>query len=137
VQYELRQGRAVRAEVQRFGDVANVVVGAASAVELAGTAITAAGVTEILGCSTVLLAGFSATPWGLLLSAGGALIVAGSALALDVSQPREQRLMEIEKAIDQACRDEIRGQRLLVSTRLDGLLSAVDRAWSGAHGSAG
>ena len=114
-----------------------MVVGAASALELTGTALAAAGATEVLGCSTALLAGFSATPWGLLITMGGALIAAGSALVFDFAQPFARRLMELERALDNACRQEVRAERLLVSTRLDALLREVDGAWRRGNGVAG
>jgi len=95
--------------------------------ELAGSA-AAVGAAELLGWSPALLAGFTATPWGLLLSVGGALVAAGSALVFDLAQPWPDRLMAIEKALASACEHEIDGQHLRVSLRLDALLDAVDAA---------
>jgi hypothetical protein len=129
VDYELRHGRAFRAEVQRFNDIANVVLGAASAADLVGTAAVSLGAAEFLGWSPALLAGFGATPWGLVLSVGGGLIVAGSALLLDLTQAWDKRLMAIEEQLDAACRAEIRGDRFLVSTRMDALRTALDAVW--------
>ncbi|MFM2419323.1 MAG: hypothetical protein RL385_4046, partial [Pseudomonadota bacterium] len=100
VQYELRQGRAFRAELQHYNDMANVAVGAASFLELGLAAAGWAGVGEILGFSPAVLAAFSATPWGLTLSVGASLVVAGSALALDLTQPWEVGMMEVEQGLE-------------------------------------
>jgi hypothetical protein len=125
LQYELRHERTFRATLQRFNGVANIVAGAASAVELVGVGVAAAGASQVLGFSTALLVGFSATPWGLVFALGGGILVAGSALVLDLAQPWDKKLLEIERALDAACREEIRRERFTMSLRLDALLTAV------------
>jgi hypothetical protein len=130
--FEARQGRTFRASAQRLNDVANVVVGLGAAVELTGAAFQAAGVTELLGLSSALVAGFSTTPWGLLLCVGGAVIVAGSALAFELAQPWELRLMQLEQLLAQACRRQVSKTRFRAALQLAELRTQIDKAWSGA-----
>jgi hypothetical protein len=129
VQYEARHGRTFRAELQRCAGIANIVAGAASVIDLAGAGVAAAGAGEILGLSPLLLAGFSATPWGLLFVVGGSLVVAGSALLVDLSQPWNEKLTQVERALDAAAQREIHGRRLKMSISLDAMLDAVKHGW--------
>jgi hypothetical protein len=129
VQYEASHGRTFRAEVQRFGGVASVVAGTATMVDTLGAAASAAGIAELLGCSTTLLAGFSATPWGLLFALGGSIVVAGSALVVDLTQPWTDRLMHVERTLDQAAAREMDGARFKASGRLEQLLRVVGESW--------
>ncbi|MFM2418044.1 MAG: hypothetical protein RL385_2767 [Pseudomonadota bacterium] len=123
VDKELLLGRPFRANVQRFSDWANLVVAASSTVEIAGVAAVGG-----LGAAPLLAAGFSSTPWGLLITAGGALIAAGSALVLDLTQPWPQQLMALERAIDDACKTEVRGQRLAVALRVESMVKSLSDA---------
>jgi hypothetical protein len=130
--FEARQGRTFRASAQRLNDVANVVVGLGAAIELTGAAFQAAGVAELLGLSSALVAGFSATPWGLLLCVGGAVLVAGSALAFDLAQPWELRLMQLEQLLAQACRSQVSETRFRAALQLAELRTGIHEAWRGA-----
>lgn len=132
--FEARQGRAFRASAQRMNDVANVVVAAGSALELTGAAFEAAGITDVLGFSSTLVAGFSTTPWGLVICVGGALVVAASALVFDLAQPWDTRLMQVEKELALACGRQVIEARFQSALKLDLLGAEVSKAWERSEG---
>jgi hypothetical protein len=129
LQYALRRGHTFQAQVQRFAGVANIVAGLPAVVDLAGVGAAALGTGEWLGLSPLLMAGFSATPWGLLFAVGGSLLIAASALLVDLAQPWDENLAKLEGELDAAERREIRGKRFKMSIAVDDMLAAIKESW--------
>jgi hypothetical protein len=128
VKYEQQMNRPFRAELQQYSNIANIVLGAMSGVELAGAVLAAAGTTHVLGCATASIAVFTATGWGLIFSVGGAIIAAGATFALDLTQPWTEEYQKIETGWQKACQEEVRGTRFKVAERLEHLLETVNRS---------
>lgn len=128
VAQESKLGRPFRAQLYRYADWANMAIGGANSVELAGTALVAAAGPEVLGGWTGAAATFTSTGWGLLISVGGAVIAAGAMLALDLTQPWSEAYMRVENAWSKACESEVRGKHFRVSDRLASLIDAVNRS---------
>lgn len=121
VKYERAMNRPFRADMQHYANVANMVVGLASAGDL---------VAQV--CAESLIAGFTGTTFGMLLGVGGAVIAAAAAFAVDLSQEWSEEYQRIELAWAKACKSQVHGTQFKVSADLVALMKIADASMSAA-----